>query len=234
MWSGHLKFRTGLETTLRQNFFTLRPGRLPYRTGLALQENYLTSGLPTGADLLILLSHPATITLGRSSEEKNLLSNPEQLQQAEIEVFQVARGGDTTYHGPGQVVGYPLVDLTKRGKDLHRYLRDLEEVIILCLSRWDIVAGRQSEKTGVWVDNCKIASIGVGVRRWVSWHGFALNLSSDPEGFKHIIPCGLQDVRMTSMEQLLGRAPERQSVEEALISAFSEVFNSEHAGIYDS
>lgn len=219
---------------MRQNFFTIRPGRLTYRAGLALQEAHLTSGLPAGADLLILLSHPATITLGRSAEEKNLLSNPVQLQQEEIEVFQVARGGDTTYHGPGQVVGYPLVDLTRRGKDLHRYLRHLEEVIILCLSRWDIVAGRQSGKIGVWVDDCKIASIGVGVRRWVSWHGFALNLSSDPEGFKHIVPCGLQDVQMTSMEQLLGKAPERHRVEETIISAFSEVFNLEHAGLYDS
>lgn len=217
---------------MQQLFSTLRPGRLPYRTGLALQEGFLKSRLPADNDLLILLEHPPTITLGRGTNQKNLLSSPHQLQQAGIEVFPVARGGDTTYHGPGQVVGYPLVDLTRRGKDLHRYLRDLEEVLILCLSRWGITAIRQQEKTGVWVDNCKIASIGIGVRRWISWHGFALNLAKDLDGFKHIVPCGLQNVRMTSMEQLLGSAPERDSVEDAIISAFSEVFNSEHAGSY--
>lgn len=217
---------------MQQTFTTLRPGRLPYRTGLALQEDFLQSRLPTDKDLLILLEHPPTITLGRSSDQKNLLSNPQQLQQSKIEVFPVARGGDATYHGPGQVVGYPLIDLTLRGKDLHRYLRDLEEVLIRCLSRWEINAEREPEKTGVWVDGCKIASIGVGVRRWISWHGFALNFRNDLDGFKHIVPCGLQNVRMTSMEQLLGKAPERHNVEDAIISSFSEVFNSEHTGPY--
>lgn len=190
--------------------------------------------MPTDADLLILLEHPPTITLGRGTDENNLLSSPHQLQQSGIEIFQVARGGDTTYHGPGQVVGYPLVDLTKRGKDLHLYLRDLEEVLILTLSNWGMTADRKNGKTGVWVDGRKIASIGIGVRHWISWHGFALNLDTDLSGFEHIVPCGLQDVQMTSMQQLLGSAPDRQAVEDTIISAYSKVFNSEHAGLHDT
>lgn len=219
---------------MHQTFYTLRPGRLPYRAGLALQEQCLTDLRSRSGDLLILLEHPPTITLGRGADIKNLLSSAEHLQKSEIEVIPVARGGDTTYHGPGQIVGYPLVDLNQRGKDLHRFLRDLEEVLILALARWGMNAERQSGKTGVWVEGCKIASIGVGVRRWISWHGFALNLSTDLNGFSHIVPCGLRGVRMTSMEQLLGSAPERHSVEGEIIDAFSQVFNSEHAGRYDT
>ena len=219
---------------MQQIFFTLRPGRLPYRTGLALQEKFLAEGLPATGDLLILLEHPPTITLGRGTDPDNLLSSSRQLQKSGIELIEVARGGDATYHGPGQLVGYPLVDLSHRGKDLHRYLRDLEEVLIRALSRWGLQAQRQAGRTGVWVDGRKIASIGVGVRRWISWHGFALNLDTDLSGFNHIIPCGLRDVRMTSMAQLLGSAPQRRAVEDAIISAFADVFNSQHAGRHDT
>lgn len=217
---------------MQQNFFTFRPGRLPYRAGLALQEELLDQGLPEGNNLLILLEHPPTITLGRGSEQKNLLSSPELLEDAGIEIFPVARGGDVTYHGPGQLVGYPLVDLSARGKDLHRYLRELEEVLIRTLAHWQIRANRHELNTGVWVGEQKIASIGVGVRRWVSWHGFALNLEDDLVGFSHIIPCGLPGVEMTSMQQLLGYAPVRSEVEEVIIDTFAEVFNSQHAGLY--
>lgn len=217
---------------MTQTFFTIRPGRLPYRAGLTLQENFLRDGLPNGSDVLILLEHPPTITLGRGADENNLLSSPHRLQEDGIDLFQVARGGDTTYHGPGQIVGYPLVDLSKRGKDLHLYLRDLEEVLIRTLSHWHLKTERLKGRTGVWVDGRKIASIGVGVRRWISWHGFALNLETDLGGFGHIVPCGLHDVQMTSMKQLLGEAPGRLEVEDAIISAYSEIFNSSHAGPY--
>ena len=217
---------------MRPHFYSLRPGRLSYRAGLALQEGYLTTVLTRG-DLLILLAHPATITLGRSSAPEHLLSSPALLQEQGVEVFRVARGGDVTYHGPDQVVGYPLIDLSRRGRDLHRYLRDLEEVLILTLAQWGISGRRHPNHTGVWVAEGKIASLGVGVRRWVSWHGFALNLGADPAGFAHIIPCGLTGVQMTSMEELLGYVPERRSVEDALIANFAEVFDVEHAGSYD-
>ncbi|MDT8418986.1 MAG: lipoyl(octanoyl) transferase LipB [Desulfuromonadales bacterium] len=217
---------------MRQTFFTLRPGRLPYRTGLALQERLLGRETPTDGDLLLLLEHPPTITLGRGADKHHLLSSPDQLEAAGIDICQAARGGDITYHGPGQLVGYPLVDLTRRGKDLHRFLRDLEELLIRVLGQWDIDAGRRRDKTGVWVADRKIASIGIGVRRWITWHGFALNLDTDLAGFTHIVPCGLQGVQMTSMAELLGSAPPRLEVEDALIRTFSEIFNSEHAGTY--
>lgn len=199
-----------------------------------MQERILDQGLPDDGDLLILLEHPPTITLGRGTDMRHLLSDPEQLKAAGIEVFQVARGGDTTYHGPGQLVGYPLVDLSERGKDLHRYLRDLEEVLLLALAQWDIRADRHAGRTGVWVEGRKIASIGVGVRRWISWHGFALNLETDLAGFGHIVPCGLEGVQMTSLKRLLGKAPERTEVEETLIRCFAEVFNSDYAGPHDT
>jgi lipoate-protein ligase B len=217
---------------LRQTFFTLRPGRLPYRAGLALQERLLKREVPTDGDLLLLLEHPPTITLGRGADKQHLLTSPDQLEAVGIDLFRVARGGDITYHGPGQLVGYPLVDLTRRDKDLHRFLRDLEELLIRVLGQWGIDAARNSDKTGVWVGDRKIASIGIGVRRWITWHGFALNLDIDLDGFNHIVPCGLQGVQMTSMAELLGTAPPRPDVEDALIGAFSEIFNADYAGAY--
>jgi len=188
--------------------------------------------VPTDGDLLLLLEHPPTITLGRGADKQHLLTSPNQLEAVGIDLFRVARGGDITYHGPGQLVGYPLVDLTRRDKDLHRFLRDLEELLIRVLGQWGIDAARNSDKTGVWVGDRKIASIGIGVRRWITWHGFALNLDIDLDGFNHIVPCGLQGVQMTSMAELLGTAPPRTDVEDALIGAFSEIFNADYAGAY--
>jgi len=147
-------------------------------------------------------------------------------------VVETGRGGDVTWHGPGQLVGYPIVDLDRRGRDLHRYLRDLEEVLIRVLAAFGVPGRRESGRTGVWVGPAKIASIGIAVRRWIAWHGFALNVAPDLSGFAAIVPCGLSGVRMTSLAEQLAPdpppAPER--VQQQVIEAFAAVFQSRYAG----
>jgi lipoyl(octanoyl) transferase len=164
-----------------------------------------------GADCLLLVEHPPVITLGRSSRDEHLLESRESLAERGVDVHEASRGGDITYHAPGQLVGYPIIDLRARGReDVHRYLRDLEELLIEALAALGVPARRIEGKTGVFVRDerpglpRKLASIGIGVRRWITWHGFALNVSIDPAGFDAIVPCGLQDVVMTSVQQELG------------------------------
>ena len=158
-------------------------------------------------DVLILVEHPAVITLGRSSKDAHLLSNPEQLRARGVEIFEVERGGDVTFHGPGQLVGYPIVDLKRHKQDLHWYLRRIEDVLIQALGAFNIPAGRVEKYTGVWTGGRKIASIGVHARDWVTWHGFALNVTTELSYFDLIVPCGIPDVTMTSVErELLERA----------------------------
>ncbi len=194
-------------------------GRLPYAEALETQRKAVDarSGGVAG-DRLLLLEHPAVVTLGRSSHEEHLLCSREELAARGIEVHEIARGGDVTYHAPGQLVGYPILDLAARGRDLHAYLRSLEETLIAALACLGVKGARIEGKTGVFVEreagdrgpDRKIASIGVGVRRWVSYHGFALNVSLDLSGFDAIVACGLQGVEMTSIArewQRRGRAP---------------------------
>ena len=213
-----------------RRFRTLRPGRLPYREALALQEALLEARPQDDADVLVLLEHPPVITCGRGAKEENLLLPPEELARRGIELARIGRGGDVTYHGPGQLVGYPIVDLGIVDRDLHRYLRQLEEVLIVALATYGVRGERIVGKTGVWVDGEKIASIGVGVRRWVSWHGFALNLGDDLDGFSAIVPCGLPGVRMTSLEHVLARPVSRHEAEERIIHSFATVFDCDYAG----
>jgi len=214
-------------------FRTLRPGSLAYRSALALQESLLERRLQEEEDILILLQHPPVVTLGRGASEANLLLPAAELARRGIDLERVGRGGDVTFHGPGQLVGYPIVDLEPLGRDLHRYLRLLEATLIDALAVFGLVGERIAGRTGVWVAGEKIASIGVGVRRWVSWHGFALNVAADLSGFAAIVPCGLPDVRMTSLERLLGRPVPLPQVEEEIIRSFARVFASRHAGDYD-
>jgi len=214
-------------------FRTIRPGRLHYERALALQERLLEQRSRQDEDFLILLEHFPVITFGRAAGEANLLCSGQELTRRGIDVVRTGRGGDVTYHGPGQLVGYPIVDLNREGRDIHRFLRRLEEVLIRTLAAFNLPGERISGKTGVWVEGEKIASIGIGVRRWISWHGFALNLSGDLSGFRNIIPCGLTGVTMASMEGLLGRSISAGEVQQRLILAFSEVFNSIHAGDYE-
>lgn len=213
-------------------FRTLRAGLLPYRTALALQQELIESRRQGNEDILILLEHPPVVTFGRGAREESLLTPVSELARRGIDLERVGRGGDVTYHGPGQLVGYPIVDLEPLGRDLHRYLRLLEATLIDTLAAFGVSGERIAGKTGVWVDGEKVASIGVGVRRWVSWHGFALNVAADLSGFASIVPCGLPDVRMTSLERLCGQPIPLPRVEEEIIRSFARIFVSRYAGEY--
>lgn len=182
-------------------------GLVPYREGLRLQDECVRARADGETDdTLLLLEHPPVLTAGRGTGEGSLKADAETLARAGLEVVPVSRGGDVTWHGPGQLVGYPVCDVAARDHDLHRFLRGLEQGLLDSLQRWGIVAHRTAGRTGVWVGERKLASIGIAVRRWVSYHGFALNVRPDLSHFELIHPCGLQGVRMTSMAELLGPA----------------------------
>jgi lipoyl(octanoyl) transferase len=174
-------------------------GRIGYGEALALQEAVVSRKAqePDAPDELLLLEHDSVFTIGRTPDQSSL-RDPSALPAP---LMAINRGGQATWHGPGQLVGYPLLDLRRRGSDLHRYLRDLEEFLILLCADYGVAASRREGLTGVWVGDRKIASLGVGVRRWISMHGFALNVCGALEGFDHIIPCGIQGVSMTSLER---------------------------------
>ncbi len=158
-------------------------------------------------DLLMLVEHPPVVTLGRAARDPaTLLATPELLAARGVELFDVERGGDVTFHGPGQLVGYPIVDLNRHKLDLHWYLRQLEEVVIRAIATFGIVGERSVGQTGVWTSGRKIASIGVHARQWVTWHGFALNVTTDLSYFDLMVPCGIAGVTMTSVEQELLRS----------------------------
>jgi len=190
-------------------------GRVPYGDALSIQEAALQARAAgrTG-DRLLLLEHPPVVTLGRSTKPGTLLFGAERLRALGVELFEARRGGDVTYHAPGQLVGYPIVDLSREGRrDVHAFLRQLEAGLIDVLETWAIPARRVEGRTGVFIDRArsrkrggperKIASIGIGLRRWVTWHGFALNVDLDLAGFDAIVPCGLPDVVMTSIAREL-------------------------------
>ena len=187
----------------------------------ALVRARLAGALP---DLLLLVEHPHVYTVGRGGDGSNVLWPEEVLRCKGVAVYHVDRGGDVTYHGPGQAVGYPIVSLRDRGLDPHRYLRDLEEVLIRTLADYGIRGTRVPGMTRVWVDNAKIAAIGVKFTRAVTSHGFALNVNTDLSYFLGIIPCGLTNRNVTSMQQLLGRPVDMAGVHEALVCHFAEVF----------
>ena len=177
-------------------------------------------------DTLLLLEHPPTVTLGRGGRESDLLTDEASLRARGIAVARVDRGGEVSYHGPGQLVGYPILDLRGHGQDLHRYLRDLEEVLIRTLAVWGLEGERVPGRTGVWVGDRKIAAIGIKVSRWVSLHGWALNIMTDLTPFRRdIIPCGIRDRGVTSLAELLGdHCPARAEVESAAVRAFAAQF----------
>jgi len=175
-------------------------------------------------DLLLFVQHPHVYTLGRGGDDRHVLWDERRLAQRGVEIYHVDRGGDVTYHGPGQAVGYPIIALRRHGLDARKYLRDLEEVLIRVLAEFGIEGGRAPGMTGVWVDNAKIAAIGVKFTRWVTSHGFALNVSTDLSYFDGIIPCGLSNRNVTSMQELLGRPVEMADVHAALRRQFGAVF----------
>jgi lipoyl(octanoyl) transferase len=201
---------------------------VPYADALALQRAVARARISgeIDQDLLLLVEHPPVVTLGRSSKERHLLATPALLAARGVELFEVERGGDVTFHGPGQLVGYPIVDLKRHKQDLHWYLRQVEEALIVALAELGVPAGRVAGYTGVWTADGtrKIASIGVHARDWVTWHGFALNVATDLSYFGLIVPCGIQGVDMTSVSRELGAPVERARVEDAVARAFGEVF----------
>ncbi len=208
-------------------------GPTSYRDGLRLQEGLVAAiGARRGGDAataraddprdwLLFPDHPPVLTVGRSPSAGNIRVPRADLAARGIEVFEVARGGDVTWHGPGQLVGYVLSDLDVYGHDLHRFLRDLEEALLVALRGWGIEGRRVAGRTGIWVGEEKIASIGVAVRRWVTYHGFALNVCSDLSGFDLIHPCGLHGIRMTTVARLAGSAA--PTLEAARVSAAAAV-----------
>jgi lipoyl(octanoyl) transferase len=174
-------------------------GRTEFAHALALQEELAAKKREDASleDQLLLLEHEPVYTIGRTPDRSSLLGST----HLPHPVFSINRGGQATYHGPGQLMGYPIIDLRRCGQDLHKYLRWLEQLLIDLLARYDIVAQRRESLTGVWVEHRKIASIGVGVRHWITMHGFALNVCGDLSPFDHIVPCGINNVAMTSMEK---------------------------------
>ena len=208
-----------------------RLGRIDYQAGLDLQKE-LVEERRAGriGDTLLLLEHPPVITLGVKTRlgPTNIVASAEQLEAEGVAVFETGRGGDVTYHGPGQLVGYPIFDLRPDRQDVHRYVRDLEEVLIRGVKTFGIDGGRVAGLTGVWVGppgrEDKLAAIGVRISRWITSHGFALNVGTDLSHFDLIVPCGITDRGVTSLERLVGRSVPMRDVEDAVIHAFTEVF----------
>jgi lipoyl(octanoyl) transferase len=200
-------------------------GLVSYQDALALQR-LLVDDRRAGriGDTLLLLEHPHVITLGVRGGRSHVLATAEVLAARGVEIHETGRGGDVTYHGPGQIVGYPILDLNPDRRDVHQYVRDLEEVLIRTAADFGIAAGRVSGLTGVWVGDEKLAAIGVRIARWITSHGFALNVSTDLDYFGLIVPCGIADRGVTSMSRLLGRPVELDKVQRRIASHFSNVF----------
>lgn len=199
-------------------------GRCGYREAWDVQLDLVRRRkLGTVCDQLLFVEHPPTITMGRNADAANVLAAPGRLRQLGFSVEETDRGGDVTYHGPGQVVAYPILDLKQWRRDVGAYLRALEEVIMAALLDFGIQSRRVEGLTGVWVADAKIAALGVHLSRWVTSHGLALNVSTDLDHFQWIVPCGLTKP-VTSMERVLGKAPGRQAVIESMSARFGEVF----------
>jgi lipoyl(octanoyl) transferase len=205
----------------------LRLGTIQYPEALALQHALVERRRAGRADdALLLLEHPHVLTVGVRGDggRAHIRASARTLEERGIPVCDSGRGGDVTYHGPGQIVGYPIVDLRPDRQDVHRYMRDLEEVLIRALADVGIRGERIEGLTGVWVGGAKVAAIGVRISRWVTSHGFALNVTTDLEYFEHIVPCGIADRGVTSLERL-GCTADRFEVEERIVARFCEVFD---------
>ncbi|MCC6850422.1 MAG: lipoyl(octanoyl) transferase LipB [Deltaproteobacteria bacterium] len=200
-----------------------RLGRRDYGEALAVQEAARARVLAGGPEQLLLVEHPPVITLGRRGDARHVLFPV-------APVLRVNRGGDVTYHGPGQLVGYPILDLGRRGRDVDRYLRALEAALIAVAARFGLAARRRRGLTGVWLENAKLAAIGVGIRRWVTMHGFALNVADLRREFAAIVPCGLADAGVTSLEEATGARPAMAEVEAFVVEETLRVFGSVAGG----
>lgn len=217
----------GRRLTPRVNFDVRRLGLIPYGEALEMQralvEERRAGRVP---DLLLLVQHPPVLTVGVKGDggRSNILVPAERLAELGVEVHKTGRGGDVTYHGPGQVVGYPIIDLRPDRCDVHRYVRDLEEVMIRVCGDYGVDAERVKGMTGAWVGRDKIGAIGVRISRWITSHGFAFNVSTALDHFDLIVPCGIRDRGVTSLARLLGRDVPMAEVEDAVVRRFREVF----------
>jgi len=207
-----------------------RLGLVPYTDGLELQRRLVderkADRIP---DTLLLLQHPHVLTIGvKKDGRSHILASPDRLASLGVDVFETGRGGDVTYHGPGQLVGYPILDLNPDRRDVHRYVRDLEEVMIRVCADYGLEAGRVKGFSGAWIKSDsgdeKIGAIGVRISRWVTSHGFAFNVTTDVDFFNLIVPCGIADKGVTSLASRLGREPEMAEVEDRFITRFESVF----------
>jgi lipoyl(octanoyl) transferase len=203
-----------------------RLGLVPYADGLELQrrlvEERKADRIP---DTLLLLQHPHVLTIGVKKDGRaHILASPDRLASLGVDVFETGRGGDVTYHGPGQLVGYPIFDLNPDRRDVHLYVRDLEEVMIRVCADYGLMAGRVKGLSGAWMDDEKIGAIGVRISRWVTSHGFAFNVTTDIDFFNLIVPCGIADKGVTSLASKLGRTVHLDEVEDRFVAHFSSVF----------
>ncbi|MGD0338249.1 MAG: lipoyl(octanoyl) transferase LipB [Bacteroidota bacterium] len=209
------------------DMFVCDIGRTRYADAWQLQQQiFVARSAQHIPDILLLTEHEHVFTLGKTADKNHLLATTDELTARSIDTFDVDRGGDITYHGPGQLVGYPIIDLSSHYHDTHRYLRDVEEALIIALADLGITAGRHPDFTGVWVGDEKIAAIGVKISRWITMHGFALNVSTDLSLFDRIIPCGIFHKGVTSIEKVLGRPVALSDVAHIVAHRFSEVFHS--------
>ena len=209
----------------------LLPGRLDYQEALNLQEKLLLLRQQNEIDdTLILLEHPPVLTLGRRGEYGNILLPLDILEAQGVKVYEVSRGGDVTYHGPGQIVGYPIINLCNMGKDIKEFVYKVEEVLIRLLSNEFGIKSYRDEKkyTGVWVGDEKITAIGIAVKKWVTMHGFAFNVNTDLSHFKWITPCGITDKSVTSVQKILGREIDFVKMNEFVLKYFCEVFSAQY------
>jgi lipoyl(octanoyl) transferase len=203
-----------------------RLGLVSYADGLELQRA-LVDDRKAGRipDTLLLLQHPHVLTIGvKKDGRQHILAPFDELAARGVEVFETGRGGDVTYHGPGQLVGYPIIDLNPDRRDVHRYVRDLEEVMIRVCADYGLSAGRVTGMSGAWIGEAKIGAIGVRISRWVTSHGFAFNVTTDLDFFNLIVPCGIADKAVTSLAAQLGRCVPMADVEDAFVRHFSAVF----------
>lgn len=193
---------------------------IEYKEGLKLQKLYEEKSLNSKTDFLLLLEHYPVITIGKSGNSLNILFNEDALKNKGVSVYHTDRGGDVTYHGPGQLVGYPILNLRYYKKDVKWYVKSLEEVLIKVLNEYGIKAEIIPKLIGVWVKNKKIASIGVRIRKWITTHGFALNVNNDLTPFSYIIPCGIKDVDITSMKEVVNKEIDMKKLKKNIIKEF--------------
>lgn len=204
-------------------------GFIDYEEAWKLQKKILNRRFAGEVDdLFFLLEHPHTYTLGKVADRSNLLLTQEQLTERGIKVYDIDRGGDITYHGPGQIVGYPIIDLKKWKEDTHAYLRNLEQLIINVCKKYGLEAERKEGLTGVWIEDRKIAAIGIKVSRWITMHGFAFNINTDLSLFGGIIPCGIKDKEVTSLQKETGIKYDVEDIKKDLLEEFVRIFDYRH------